>query len=1484
MLQKTLFELIEAQKRIWYTQMLYPQSSMYNIGGIARINGKINVSYLKEAIIKTIHLYDALSIRFTNDEGKIFQYFDDEHEPNIEIVDFRNDTDSRSAYEQWLNVKLKELFVMYDKPLYDIVIIKFGEREFGYFIKMHHIISDGWSIQMFTRKMCDIYDAIYNNVSINLSNTSYSYRDYMISENNYIVSNRYQKNEEFWLKEFKNAPCIAAKLSNEVLAKRKTCEIGVDNSDRIYRFCKSNNVSLNSFFISIYLLANSLLHNMEEDIISIPLLGRNNPMQMKTFGMFVALIPLRYKLEKDSTFNEYLFHLNKKLKSLYLRQRYPYNHLIKALDNQNKQFHMLNNVCINYYNTLPSIKIQGFDITSEEFFNGEQDYSLQIIIRDWNDNHQIQVDFDYKISIYSDEDIQTLYSVMNLIMEQILDNPQLKINELNLISEELKYHIINEFNNTMCWYPKDKSVIELFIEQTIKTPDRVAIEEVDKALTYEQLNEKSTQFAQYLIDRGVSPNDIVCLFMSNSIEAIVSILAIMKIGAVYSPIDISYPKDRTDYILNITEAKVIISNQESLRKKYENVLIFDDAINFHYKGETLPEYYDPESLAYIIFTSGSTGNPKGVMVKRKGLTNYIWWAKKQYIDDIEVFPLFTSLAFDLTVTSVFTPLISGGKIRVYSNEKNQFQLFNILNENQCTVIKLTPAHLILLANEEYRASKIKRIIVGGDKLGTNLAHKIQDIFGNNIEIFNEYGPTETVVGCMIHKFNSCVESDDSVSIGKPIDNMQVYILNSNLKPLPLNVPGEMYIAGDGLAKGYLKNATENRSRFVKNPFLENQLMYRTGDIGIFTDLNNMKYISRKDNQIKLNGYRIELSEIELCIIDYDGINEVVVMKGEEDQENLIKLIAYYTAEKVIDELALREYCLRKLPHYMCPNVYMQIESFPLNQNGKIDKSKLQVAVDLKVNDRITKNSDKINILIKSLTHILGVRDITPQSNYFLLGGDSITAIQVSSELMELGISLKAKDILLYPVLNDMVCYMSFVNKVDRKQEICYGSIRNTPIVNWFMKQNFYNPNYYNQSIILRLNFSFVDIKSLKDILFVLIRHHDALRMNYDSNEKRLFYNNSHLDESIIIEQFHLSNLTKDEYIDKFKQIRYQMQSAFQIERSLLVKTCVIKNRNNECIWFLTFHHLVVDGVSLHILMNDINSLLEKKAKKQELRLTEKTVSYLEWARYIDQQREKVLDNNWNYYETEEYNYRIPYSNKGEVGSNKVTMKQVVADLSVDELLINANSIYHTTTEELVITAFIRALYLFYPKEYIVLDIENNGRNLKKIDVARTVGWFTSIYPVRFHIHDDALDSLIKVVKETMRNISEIERLYGLFHIENESKHLNHSIKLNYLGQAAYKTEYMEILDSMNDDDSDERNITYYDLEINVVILNRKTYVNFVFDSKKYEIEQMQKLLNKCCEQMKEVVTYCMNKNTIEFTPSDFDTLDITQEELDSLFC
>ncbi|MDE5600728.1 MAG: amino acid adenylation domain-containing protein, partial [Oscillospiraceae bacterium] len=451
----------------------------------------------------------------------------------------------------------------------------------------------------------------------------------------------------------------------------------------------------------------------------------------------------------------------------------------------------------------------------------------------------------------------------------------------------------------------------------------------------------SNQLANLLIKKGISLEEKIGIITTHSIETVIAILGVLKAGGAYVPIDLNYPNERIEYIIEDSTINILLTNVsvDFLDFKGEIINLLDGDF-YNEPTSSVGRKSCPNNLAYIIYTSGSTGNPKAVMVEHKGLSNYIYWAKTKYVkDENDVFALYSSLSFDLTVTSIFTPLISGCEIAIYrDDDESEYVLYKILREQKATIVKLTPSHLLLLQGLDNRNSSIRVFIVGGENLKVSVAKNVYDSFSKDLEIYNEYGPTETVVGCMIYKFDPIKDKTGSVPIGVPINNTQIYVLNNDLQPMPLGYTGEMYIGGIGVARGYANRLELTNERFIDNPFVPGTKMYKTGDLAKFLKFDEIEYIGRADSQVKINGFRIELGEIEKAISGYENIKDVVITVV--DNQNSKALCAYFEENKKVDILDLKNYLASVLPEYMIPLHFIKMDQFPFTNNGKVNKKLL----------------------------------------------------------------------------------------------------------------------------------------------------------------------------------------------------------------------------------------------------------------------------------------------------------------------------------------------------------------------------------------------------------------------------------------------------------------------------------------------------------------------------------------------------------------
>lgn len=1492
-LEKTIYyNLTHPQKRIWYIEKINSNSPLHNIGGCLNIKGKINFQILEKALNIVIEKNPGLRLRFCEVDGKPYQYLSDFVEEKIKFLDFSIYESPLIELTKWTEGIYKKPFLLENSSLYYFAMYKISESQCGLLLNIHHIISDGWSISLIQKQICEVYDSLLREDNIDL-NIEYIYTDYIKKEKAYLESDRFVKNKRFWKEKYSDLPeGFLYKSSDNLEGKRKSFDIHKEKSIMIKDFLNQQGCSLNTFFIAILLIYLNKIMQQEDIIIGTPVLNRSGKKDKNTIGMFTSTMPFRFNLNTEHSMEELMHALNSELKVCFFNQKYPYDILVGDLELNKKGYDSLFKICVNYYNTKYLNQIDGIDVEVEEHYSGNQSYSLQLIVKEWQDD-SITLSFDYKTSDYKDEDILDIHKYMLNIINQILSNKVEKIREISLLDEKEIEEKIYTLNSTKCDYPRDKTIYELFEEQVEKTPEKVALSFQDKNLTYRELNEKSNQLALYLREKGVKKENIVGIMVSHSFEMIIGILGIMKAGAAYLPIDSSYPIERINYMLQDSGAVMVLTNVEITDKiKFEGQILHLNKDEIYLKNtENLKKVSNSENLAYVIYTSGSTGKPKGVMIEHRGLVNYICWAKKVYLkEEDEVFALYSSISFDLTVTSIFTPLIAGNTIAIYYDDGSEFILYKILRENKATVVKLTPSHLTLLKELENRNSSIKRFIVGGENLKVSLARDIHDSFGGNIEIYNEYGPTETVVGCMIYKYNIAEDMGASVPIGVPADNVEIYILDKNLNIVSQGAIGEIYISGDGVARGYLNRAELTKEIFVENPFIKGKRMYKTGDTGKYLNNGNIEYVGRRDNQVKIRGHRIELGEIERYLLENEFIKDAFVI----DRENSIGdkvLYAYLISEKELDISELKRWLSAFIPKYMIPTNFIYLEEFPLTPNGKINTVLLPECAEVK-REFVKCKTDIEKALVEAMKEVLGVKDISMNDNFYQLGGDSIKAIQISSKLKNLGLDIRVKDILSYDYIEEIAASIEVSSKnISIDQNISTGSIKKTPIVEWFFQQNFAEKNHYNQSVLLECNKA-LEVSIVEKAVEKLIEHHDALRLNYNRNTNTMYYNNDYLNQSTKVEYLDLSQDSQYEQHKKIRELGYNLKSSFDIENNILIKVCIFDlGIRGQGILF-TAHHLIIDGVSWRILLEDFTTILKQLNSNEEIILPLKTHSFTQWSEELNEYSKNKIHGEKTYWQPIlEKNFSYP--TEFDYGQDTMKVSSIVygeVDKEItEELSKKINEMYSMELNEVLIAALVMTINNITKQKDIVIELERHGREAinDEIDISRTVGWFTSMYPANFMVLDEDLDFNIKSLKEQLRSIPSKGFNFSILKYLNKELNIsdNKYIRFNYLGDFdnILNNEAFKVSDINSGADSGQNNHLTCLMDITAMILEKKLKLNITYSKNKFKDETIENFMDRYIKKLEEILNYCCNKNYKEFTPSDFDAVEICQEDLDSLF-
>ena len=988
--EKNCYELTNPQKSIWNMEEYFKGTTINNICAPEIIYEKIDPKVLKKALNNLVKKNDAFRIQIELQNGVPMQYITEYKPFEIEVVHIKNEEDVKKIEEDGITHR----FEIINSALYYFKIFIMENGCGGFVITAHHLISDSWSMGLVAKGALEEYHSLINKEELPLTDTSYI--QYIEAEKEYKQSKKHEADKEYWNTMFENIPEQATIPGGKKAFKEFSCDgkreifwLDEDIVKRMNAFCSKNKISAFNFLMAIYAIYLGRVSNIKEFVIGTPILNRANYREKQTMGMFINSVPVKINIKDEESFAFFSHTIGKNMLGNLKHQKYSYNQILEDLRNKNANLPSLYNVVISYQITKAVDKEYG-NYKTDWIFNGYVSDDLEIHITDLNDTGKLKINYDFPINKYTEEDIKNLHYRILYMINQVLDNEELLTSNIEIVTKEEKNIILNEFNNTKVDYPKDKTMVDLFEEQVEKTPNNIAVVFQDKTLTYKELNKKANSLANYLRSIKIGRNDLVGIMVNRSFEMIISIIAVLKAGGAYIPIDPTYPKDRIEYMLNSSNSKILLTQKHLENKVDFKNKIFVDFSNkelYNFESQNPKRINKPEDLAYVIFTSGSTGLPKGVMLMHKNIVNFICGMMKELkIKKDDVIASITTISFDIFVLESIMPLLNGLKTVIATEEQqtNIEKFNNICDKNKVNIIQTTPSRIQLFLSEGQSnfLTKMTHILIGGEPFQARLFEELKKI--TNAKIFNMYGPTETAVWSSMKQ----IKDSNFITIGKPISNTQIYILDNKLKAVPVGVTGEIFIAGDGVSKGYLNNKELTDKSFIINPYIKNELIYKTGDLGAFTSNGEIICLGRIDNQVKIRGLRVELGEIEEKINTVPEIKACVVTKKVDDNMREI-LCAYYVSNEKIDTLYIRKILEKKLPQYMVPNYFIKLEKLPYTPNGKVDRKKLPEPNLSETDKEIVPARNEIDKeIINILKKILMSKKVSIKDSFFELGGDS----------------------------------------------------------------------------------------------------------------------------------------------------------------------------------------------------------------------------------------------------------------------------------------------------------------------------------------------------------------------------------------------------------------------------------------------------------------------------------------------------------------
>lgn len=1023
------YPLTHPQKGIWYTEKMYPGTSIGNIAATLKIHGNINYDILENAINLFVKNNEAVRLQITEKDNEPYQYFVDFKYSQLEFYDFTSK--NSEEFFAWDKKQTERPFELLDNKLFYFALVKIDEETGGFYVKMHHLISDAWSMGIVGNSIIEYYSKLKNEEEIDFCPKP-SYEEFILKEDRYYMSDRFKSDEEYWktrLIDFNEITSLKPRKEMDIRAKRKTFVIPKKLTDKLKRYCSENNVSEYSVFFAALLMYINRVTSKEDLTIGTPLLNRTNAREKETFGMFASTaVPVRTRISEEMNFEELMGNISKEVLSVFRHQKYPYNLMQKLVRSSNGANDALFDIVLSYQNS----KFRN-DLYEKFFtrwhFNGYQIESLIININDRDNDDKFIIDYDFLVSLFSATEIDFIHQHIVNILWHALDNPKKTISRLEMISEIEKHRILVEFNNTTAEYPRNMTIHELFEEQAARTPDRIAAVFGEKALTYDELNKRSNQLARLLREKGVTRDSVVSLIIERSLEMIVGILGILKAGGAYLPIDPKYPRERIQYILKNSRSKIILTPTPFLHDAGFKGSIINPGSNIigDYDNSNLACINKPGDLVYIIYTSGSTGNPKGVMIEHRGLVNRLNWMQKEYpLDEESRILQKTTYTFDVSVWELVWALITGARLCFLKpdGEKDPEEIIKAISAYGITTMHFVPSMLnaflkyIEETNSTDRLTTLRQVFASGEALSLAQVGKFNELLNRPIgcNLFNLYGPTEASIDVTYYNCSPEVKYLHSIPIGKPIDNTRLFILDKHMNMVPIGIAGELFIGGVGVARGYINNDVLTRERFIENPYYPGEIIYRTGDLARWYPKGDIEYLGRIDNQVKIRGFRVELSEIEKALLNNKDIsNAIVIGKPKPNGENF--LCAYYISDNPVSSEFLRSYLLERLPDYMVPSYFVRIGEMPMLPNGKINRKALpdidtsKTDVEHKLPDNETES-----ILFEAVAEALKARDFGTTDNFFDLGGDSLMIIDILIKLYKYGWGLSAADFYKYPTI------------------------------------------------------------------------------------------------------------------------------------------------------------------------------------------------------------------------------------------------------------------------------------------------------------------------------------------------------------------------------------------------------------------------------------------------------------------------------------
>jgi len=1514
--------LTPMQEGMLFQHLFDEQSDAYFTQMAFEIRGPLQLELLSRSFQTLIDRHETLRTVFKYGDGKKnLQIVYKTRQAHTVIEDLRgqSEAEQKRRIEVYKREERMAGFDLRTDLLIKFTVFLLADDRHAVLWSHHHILMDGWCVGVLAKEWLDSYESLLNGQEAKLGEVSpYS---------NYVRWMQRQDKEAalaYWREHLSGYSKTASILGRSMPeAPRRAVHLfrlDAAQSSELNRLSQRSQVTINIVMQALWAVLLQRYSGMSDVVFGSTVSGRPSEVEgiEQMIGLFINTIPVRVRTEPSQTFFQLIAQMQKEAVE---STAYHYFPLYEVQAQTALKRELLNHLFVfeNYPVDKELAAGNGADdthiggrISGVDVFE-QTGYDLEIVV---SPGAQIEVRLKYNAGVYDEALIQQLEGHWKEAAAFVAMNAHCTIADIPLLTLRERNGFEQAYRHSEIVYPKDQTIIALFEEQAARVPDRAAVTYSGTSLTYRELDERAEQAARALRAMGVGPERIVAVMMNRSAELIIGLLAVLKAGGAYLPIDPVLPAERKAYMLSDSGACLILTRSgtgEAQGLPTEEIgldpilagsLIGAESFS---ESETQEPHKkaEPDNLAYVIYTSGTTGMPKGVMLENRNVVSLIFGQNRpeKWFDfsEHDVWTMFHAIGFDMSVWEMYGALLFGGRLVIVPQDtvRSPADFRELLIQEKVTVLNQTPTAFQSLLREESKHTEadlgLRYIIFAGEALVPHGLKEWYAKYGDATALVNMYGITETTVHATYRLIGQQDVSRNDSPIGNALDSLAAYVLGPNRELLPIGVPGELYIAGAGVARGYLNRPDLTAERFLEDPFVPGQRMYKSGDGARLLPGGELAYLGRLDSQVKVRGYRIELSEIENRLLKHELVKEAAVAV-RENAEGEKELCAYVLSINPVSVAQLRAHLAQYLPDYMLPSHFTTLERMPMTINGKLDRAALP-APQYNVESGIgyeAPRSERERVMADIWSALLGHELIGIHDNFFALGGDSIKALQLSSRLNKQGYRVEIKDLFSSPTIAGLSeCVVQ--EQADGEAGVIMGDAKLMPIQVHYFAQQYEERHHRNQAVML-LSGEPLQETALRSAAAAIAAHHDALRMVFKEDEQGVAtaYNRGlegELYKLAVIDLRGVANVS-----EQIEAEAGRLQAGFDLASGPLFQLGWFRTDDGDHLLFV-IHHLVVDGVSWRILFEDLGIAYDQALAEAEIRLQAKSHSFRTWAERLHayaQSRDAARElTYWRGLDRRALQPLPRRSGQASKLKDSRTLSFKLDPSYTKRLLHHSHGAYNTEINDLLLTALGLTIHKWTGQDEVAVSLEGHGREdlIPGMNVTRTVGWFTTLYPVVLEVKKpDDVGYQIKTIKDVLRKVPNKGIGYGLLKYlrqgpgTEEPWLMQPEIVFNYMGQydEDLKQGRFELSrESMGPEFSPEMKRDYA-LDWSGMVQDGQLSISCGYSLLEFEEEEIARLLRSYRTQLEAIVDHCTVQEAAALTPGDLLYDELTIEELDDL--